>query len=304
DRVRVRRRFRERREVRQAREQPRRPALCGRRGRRGRRGARRRVPRGRRAQRARAHLPGPGGDPSVGRRRGHRRPADRPRRHPQERRHHTAAAVRAPRGERRRLPRHLRVHRAGRPHRAARPGVRLMAAAGSRPVPSGGGRGNRLALATLGLGAFVIGTAELVSVGVLTLIADDLGISEGTAGLLVTAYALGIALGGPLLTAATMRLPRRTLLWLTLAVFVAGNVGAVAGTVFGLVFVARLLCGALHGLFVGAATTVATGLVAPEHRGQAVGLVFGGISVATVLGVPVGTVLGQNLGWQATFLGV
>lgn len=179
-----------------------------------------------------------------------------------------------------------------------------MAAAASAPVPAGGGHGNRLALATLGLGAFVIGTAELVIVGVLSLIADDLGISEGTAGLLVTAYALGIALGGPLLTAATMRLPRRTLLWLTLAVFAAGNAAAVVSGVFGLLFVARLLCGALHGLFVGAATTVATGLVAPEHRGQAVGLVFGGISVATVLGVPVGTVVGQNLGWEATFLGV
>ncbi|MFI0241387.1 MFS transporter [Streptomyces sp. NPDC016845] len=162
--------------------------------------------------------------------------------------------------------------------------------------------GSRFALAALGLGSFVVGTAELVIVGVLNVIADDLDVSAGTAGLLVTAYALGIAVGGPLLTALTMRLPRRTVLLLALAVFVAGNVIAVVTGVFGLLFVARAVCGALHGLFVGAATSVATGLVPADRRGQAVSLVFGGISVATVLGVPVGTVVGQGLGWRATFL--
>ncbi|MFI7386464.1 MFS transporter [Streptomyces sp. NPDC049813] len=166
----------------------------------------------------------------------------------------------------------------------------------------GGRPGSRFALAALGLGSFVVGTAELVVVGVLNLIADDLEVSAGTAGLLVTAYALGIAVGGPLLTALTMRLSRRTVLLLALTVFVAGNVVAVLSGVFGLLFAARALCGALHGLFVGAATSVATGLVPADRRGQAVSLVFGGISVATVLGVPVGTLVGQSLGWQVTFL--
>ncbi|MFK0261115.1 MFS transporter [Streptomyces angustmyceticus] len=163
---------------------------------------------------------------------------------------------------------------------------------------------NKLALGALGLGAFVIGTAELVIVGVLNLIADDLDVSLSTAGLLVTAYALGISIGGPIVTAATIRMPRHTLLCAALAVFVLGNLAAVFAGLFGLLVVARVLCGALHGLFLGAASAVATGLVAPERRGQAVGLVFGGISVSTVLGVPLGTLLGQNLGWQATFAGV
>ncbi|MFE9454258.1 MFS transporter [Streptomyces sp. NPDC006739] len=171
-------------------------------------------------------------------------------------------------------------------------------------APGPGETRNKLALGALGLGAFVIGTAELVIVGVLNLIAGDLDVSLSTAGLLVTAYALGISLGGPIVTAATIKVPRHTLLCAALVVFVLGNLAAVFAGVFGLLVVARVLCGALHGLFLGAASAVATGLVAPEHRGQAVGLVFGGISVSTVLGVPLGTLLGQSLGWQATFAGV
>lgn len=171
-------------------------------------------------------------------------------------------------------------------------------------APGPGETRNKLALGALGLGAFAIGTAELVIVGVLNLIADDLHVSLSTAGLLVTAYALGISIGGPVVTAATIRMPRHTLLCVALVVFVLGNLAAVFAGVFGLLVLARVLCGALHGLFLGAASALATGLVAPEHRGQAVGLVFGGISVSTVLGVPLGTLLGQSLGWQATFAGV
>ncbi|MFJ4688122.1 MFS transporter [Streptomyces sp. NPDC088789] len=174
----------------------------------------------------------------------------------------------------------------------------------SSTTTKGPGGRNRLALASLGLGAFVIGTAELVIVGVLELISEDLGVSLSTAGLLVTAYALGVSIGGPIVTAATIRMPRRALLWVALGVFVLGNLVAVFAGAFGLLVVARVLCGAIHGLFLGAASAVATGLVPPEHRGQAVGLVFGGISVSTVVGVPLGTLLGQNLGWEATFAGV
>ncbi|MFI7344238.1 MFS transporter [Streptomyces sp. NPDC050085] len=171
-------------------------------------------------------------------------------------------------------------------------------------APGPGETRGTLALGALGLGAFAIGTAELVIVGVLNLIADDLDVSLSTAGLLVTAYALGISIGGPLVTAATIKVARHTLLCAALVVFVLGNLAAVFAGAFGMLIVARVLCGALHGLFLGAASAVATGLVAPEHRGQAVGLVFGGISVSTVFGVPLGTLLGQNLGWQATFAGV
>ncbi|MZD08645.1 MFS transporter, partial [Streptomyces sp. SID5785] len=171
-------------------------------------------------------------------------------------------------------------------------------------APGPGMPRNNLALGALGLGAFAIGTAELVIVGVLNLVSDDLDVSLSTAGLLVTAYALGISIGGPIVTAATIKMSRHTLLCTALAVFVLGNLAAVFAGVFGLLVAARVLCGALHGLFLGAASAVATGLVAPEHRGQAVGLVFGGISVSTVFGVPLGTLLGQSLGWQATFAGV
>ncbi|MGA5557378.1 MFS transporter [Streptomyces lavendulocolor] len=167
-----------------------------------------------------------------------------------------------------------------------------------------GTRSSTHALAALGLGAFVIGTAELVVVGVLGLVAGDLDVSVGTAGLLVTAYALGISLGGPVVTAATIGMPRRTLLWLALAVFVVGNLVAVFASAFGLLLAARAVTGAIHGLFIGVASTVAAGLVPAERRGQAVSMVFGGIAVSTVIGVPLGTLVGQSIGWRAAFTGI
>lgn len=160
------------------------------------------------------------------------------------------------------------------------------------------------ALAALALGSFVIGTAELVIVGILNLIAEDLSVSVSTAGQLVTAYALGISVGGPIITALTIRFGRRTLLWLSLVVYVVGNLFAVFAVGFGALLAARLVTGSIHGLFVGVASSVAAALVAPDKRGQAVAMVFGGIAVATVLGVPLGTVVGQALGWQAAFVGV
>ena len=167
-----------------------------------------------------------------------------------------------------------------------------------------GGRGRHrpgLALAVLFLGAFVVGSAELVIVGILTLVADDLAVSVGTAGLLVTAYALGIAIGGPVLTAATMRLSRRPLLLGTMALYVVATASAAAATGFGVLLAARVVTGSLHGLFMGAALALAVGLVPPERMGRAVATVFGGIALSTAMGVPIGTVIGQALGWPATF---
>ncbi|MFJ9821459.1 MFS transporter [Streptomyces sp. NPDC101151] len=174
-----------------------------------------------------------------------------------------------------------------------------MMAVGESRLPGG-----RFALAALGLGAFVIGTAELVIVGVLDLIADDLEVSVGAAGLLVTAYALGISVGGPVVTALTIKMGRRRVLWLALAAFIAVNMVALTAVEFGVLLAARALTGVLHGLFLGAAASVATGLVPAERRGHAISLVFGGIAVSTVLGVPLGTWLGQTFGWRATFVGV
>jgi DHA1 family inner membrane transport protein len=159
-------------------------------------------------------------------------------------------------------------------------------------------------LAALVLGAFVVGSAELVPVGIVTLVADDLDVGIGTAGLLVSAYALGIAIGGPLLTAATLRVARRPLVLVALSLYAAATAVAVIAPTFGVLMIARGLTGALHGLFMGAALAMAAGLVPPERMGRAVAAVFGGIALATVLGVPLGTVVGRWLGWPATFAAV
>jgi MFS transporter, DHA1 family, inner membrane transport protein len=160
---------------------------------------------------------------------------------------------------------------------------------------------SRLALGALALGAFVIGTAELVIVGILNLVAGGLSVSVSTAGLLVTAYALGISIGGPVVGALTVRVGRQLLLCMALGCYVAGNLLAAFATDIGMAVVARVLTGTVHGLFIGVASMVATTLVPAERRGRAMSTVFGGIAVATVLGVPLGTVVGQAFGWRATF---
>jgi DHA1 family inner membrane transport protein len=161
-----------------------------------------------------------------------------------------------------------------------------------------------LALAALFLGAFVVGTAELVVVGVLNSIAADLTVSISTAGTLVSAYALGISIGGPVLNAVSIRFGRRAMLWSSLASYTLGNLIAVTAVNFGMLLVARVITGALHGLFIGVAFAVAASLVKPERMGWAISIVFGGIAVSTALGVPLGTLVGQEFGWRATFVAI
>lgn len=160
------------------------------------------------------------------------------------------------------------------------------------------------ALATLFLGAFVMGSAELVVVGLLGLIARDTGVSVSTAGTLVTAYALGISLGGPLLTALTIRYGRRTMVLTSLAVYLMGNLVAVFAVNFGTLLLARVVTGAVQGLFIGVAFATAAALVEPARMGWAISMVFSGIAVSTALGVPLGTLLGQAAGWRAPFVAV
>ncbi|MEV0197868.1 MFS transporter [Nonomuraea sp. NPDC050691] len=161
-----------------------------------------------------------------------------------------------------------------------------------------------LALLVLFLATFVLGSTELVIVGVLDLIAGDTGVSVGTAGTLVTAYALGLCLGGPALTVATIRLPRRTLLWACMLAFLLATLAMVVTTGFGLLLVARAAAGALHGAFVGAAFA-AVGAVVPAHRmGQGISVVLGGIAVSTAMGVPIGTLVGRTLGWRGAFVAI
>jgi MFS transporter, DHA1 family, inner membrane transport protein len=170
------------------------------------------------------------------------------------------------------------------------------------PAPHDGGAGSRWALGALTLGAFAIGTAELMVVGVLSLIARNQHVSVSTAGQIVTAYALGIAAGAPVVTTLTARLDRRLLLCLALGTFVAGNILAATATSFGVLLVARFITGAVHGLFIGVASVIAASLVPSERRGQAISMVFGGIAVSTVVGVPLGTLIGQAAGWRAAFI--
>jgi DHA1 family inner membrane transport protein len=160
---------------------------------------------------------------------------------------------------------------------------------------------SQLALASLALGAFAIGTAELMVVGILGRIAASQDVSTSTAGRLVTAYAIGIALGAPLMTALTSRLERRLLLCLALTAFVVGNAAAATATSFDLLLLIRAITGSIHGLFIGVASVIAAGLVPAERRGWAISMVFGGIAVSTVVGVPLGTLVGQVIGWRAAF---
>ncbi|WP_369030830.1 MULTISPECIES: MFS transporter [Streptomyces] len=161
-----------------------------------------------------------------------------------------------------------------------------------------------LALLALAVGAFGIGTTEFVMMGLLPDVADDLGISIPSAGHLVSAYALGVVIGAPLLAAVTARMSRRKLLIGLMALFVAGNALSAFAPTYDYLLAARFLSGLPHGAFFGVGAVVATTMVAPERKARSVSLMFLGLTVANVVGVPVATAMGQQLGWRATFLGV
>ncbi|MCL8010372.1 MFS transporter [Streptomyces sp. AS02] len=161
-----------------------------------------------------------------------------------------------------------------------------------------------LALLALAVGAFGIGTTEFVMMGLLPEVANDLHISIPAAGHLVSAYALGVVLGAPLLAAVTARMPRRTVLIGLMALFVAGNAASALAPDNSWLLVARFVSGLPHGAFFGVGAVVATNMVAPERKARSVSLMFLGLTVANIAGVPVATLMGQHLGWRATFLGV
>ncbi|WP_218951955.1 MFS transporter [Amycolatopsis anabasis] len=161
-----------------------------------------------------------------------------------------------------------------------------------------------LVLVVLFLGTFVLGTAELIVPGMLNLMAADLDVSIPAAGMLVTANALGLALGGPVLTALTIRLPKRTILTGALGLFVMANLVLVLTDDYSLFLVARVLAGAAQGLAIAAALEVGTSIVPPERMGRAIAVVISGFSVSAALGVPLGTLAGQALGWRGTFTAI
>jgi predicted MFS family arabinose efflux permease len=161
-----------------------------------------------------------------------------------------------------------------------------------------------LALWALTLSAFAIGTTEFVIVGLIPTIAASLNVSVPSAGLLVSLYALGVAVGAPLLTALTGRLPRKHLLLGLMALFTAGNLLAWMAPGYEALMAARVLTGLAHGVFFSIGSTIATSLVPKEKAASAIALMFTGLTVALVTGVPLGTFIGQTLGWQSTFLAV
>lgn len=161
-----------------------------------------------------------------------------------------------------------------------------------------------LALWALTLSAFAIGTTEFVIVGLLPVIAADLAVSLPSAGLLVSLYALGVAIGAPVLTALSSKMPRKALLIGLMALFTIGNLlGAMAPDYYSLML-ARVLTGMAHGVFFSIGSTIATSLVPKEKAASAIALMFTGLTVALVTGVPLGTFVGQYLGWQAVFYAV
>ncbi|MFB9377580.1 MFS transporter [Kineococcus gynurae] len=158
-----------------------------------------------------------------------------------------------------------------------------------------------LAILALAVGAFAIGTTEFVAMGLLPEMSTDLGVSIPTGGHLISAYALGVVVGAPTLTALTHRMRRKQVLMGLMGIFVLGHLATALAPTFELLVAARFFTGLAHGAFFGASAVVARALAAPEKRGRALALVFTGLTVATIVGVPLGTWVGQAFGWRVTF---
>jgi len=161
-----------------------------------------------------------------------------------------------------------------------------------------------LALLALAISAFAIGTTEFISVGLLPLIAEDFDISVPLAGLTVTLYALGVTFGAPVLTSLTSGIPRKALLLSIMIVFIAGNTLAALSGSIAVLLAARVLSALAHGVFMSIGSTIAADLVPPDRRAGAIATMFSGLTVATVTGVPLGTYIGQQLGWKAAFAAI
>lgn len=161
-----------------------------------------------------------------------------------------------------------------------------------------------VALLALAISAFAIGTTEFVIMGLLPEVATDLGVSIPGAGLLISGYALGVVIGAPLLTVLGGRLPRKKMLLGLMVLFIAGNLVSAMADTYGVLMSGRVIAALAHGAFFGVGSVVAADLVAPQRRASAIALMFTGLTVANVLGVPMGTALGQALGWRSTFWAV
>lgn len=166
------------------------------------------------------------------------------------------------------------------------------AASGSR-LPAG--------LVALAVGGFGIGLTEFVIAGLLPEVAADFRVDEATAGWLISGYALSVAVGAILLTAAVTRLPRKTVLLGLMVLFIAGNTISALAPTYEVMLAGRVVAALCHGAFFGIGSVVAGSLVAPARQAAAIAVMFTGLTAANVLGVPFGTLLGQQLGWRSTF---
>lgn len=160
------------------------------------------------------------------------------------------------------------------------------------------------ALLALFAAAFAIGSSEFVIAGILPAVSTDLSISIPTAGLLVSLYALGVAIGGPLLATFTGRFPRKPLLLIYVSIFTIGYVLCALAPNYPMLLIWRVLIALIHGAYFGTAMIVATSIVPENRRGFAIGLILSGLTVANIIGVPIGTAIGTALGWRATFWAV
>ncbi|WFR71499.1 MFS transporter [Prescottella defluvii] len=159
-----------------------------------------------------------------------------------------------------------------------------------------------LALLALAMGAFGIGTTEFVVMGLLPQMGADLGVSVPTAGFLVTGYALGVMIGAPLMTVLGTKISRKNMLMLLMGLFILGNLVTAVAPIFAVVLIGRVVASLAHGAFFGIGSVVAAELVAPEKKAGAIAMMFTGLTVANVVGVPMGTFVGQTAGWRVTFL--
>jgi DHA1 family inner membrane transport protein len=161
-----------------------------------------------------------------------------------------------------------------------------------------------IALYALTVGAFGIGVTEFVIMGLLLQVSTDLHVSVPAAGLLMTGYALGVFVGAPILTLAMRSLPRRTTLLVLMVIFTIGNIACALAPNYEVLMAARVVTALAHGTFFGVGSLVATSLVAPERKASAIAIMFTGLTIATLLGVPLGSWIGTVYGWRATFWGV
>lgn len=158
-----------------------------------------------------------------------------------------------------------------------------------------------VALLALAIGGFGIGLTEFVIMGLLPEVADDFAVSETTAGYLISGYALSVAVGAIALTLALTRVPRKTALLGLMVLFVLGNLISALAPSYGVMMTGRVVAALCHGAFFGIGSVVAAQLVAPDRKASAIAFMFGGLTLANVLGVPLGTFLGQAAGWRSTF---